>query len=528
MTRFFQRKYMIYIGMCIALLPVITLRDYTPSNELRYLSIADEAMRNHTFFTFYNHGEIYADKPPLYFWLLMLSKWLIGGYKMWMLALFSLVPAIGILRMMDHWVKEDLDGEHRSLAMLMLFTSGLFLGTSIFLRMDMLMTFFIILALREFWRIYREESRSRYSCWLFPLYLFLAVFTKGPLGLLIPLCASLTFLATQRQFHKMGRIWGRKTWGVMAALCACWFAGIYAEGGKEYLNNLLVHQTVGRAVNSFHHKEAFYYYLLHIWYCAAPWSLMTIGILLVSWKRKFAKSDLIRFFQITVVSTFILLSCISAKLQIYILPAIPFLIYTAVMFLPRLGTSVWLKLSLAIPATIFALTIPSLLIISTPKEISTWGGPWVYAAVVTLGGCGLHALWLLYGKQRNFVIEKAIKHLSLGLLLTVFFGGWAMPKLNHGIGYGQLCLNASKIAESCHTTDFRTWHMSRPKSIDVYLHHSVKVIPEDSLPTREVGHSYVLMTEKSYLPQLPPSCQSVVVGQYAIVTFNQYKKKSIQ
>lgn len=218
--------------MCIALLPLVMLRDYTPSNELRYLSIADEAMRNHTFFTFYNHGEVYADKPPLYFWALMLCKWLVGGYKMWMLALFSLLPAIGILRVMDHWVREEMDGEHRSLAMLMLLSSG------------------------------------------------------------------------------------------------------------------------------------------------------------------------------------------------------------------------------------------------------------------------LHTLWLLYDNKQHTAIPQAIGHLGMGLLLAVFLGGWAMPTLNSEICYGTICEKASDIATQRNITDFRTWHIVRSSNIDVYVHHQPTIISGDSLPTREPGKSYLLITER--------------------------------
>ena len=61
----------LYLIWFIALLPVMILRDYTPNNELRYLSIVDEALRNGDVFTFTNQGEIYADKPPLFFWLMM-------------------------------------------------------------------------------------------------------------------------------------------------------------------------------------------------------------------------------------------------------------------------------------------------------------------------------------------------------------------------------------------------------------------------------------------------------------------------
>ena len=54
-----------YLILFILVIPVLILRDFTPNNELKYLSIVDEALRDGHFFTFYNQGEIYADKPPL-------------------------------------------------------------------------------------------------------------------------------------------------------------------------------------------------------------------------------------------------------------------------------------------------------------------------------------------------------------------------------------------------------------------------------------------------------------------------------
>ena len=63
-----KNKY-IYLIWFIALLPIMILRDFTPNNELRYLSIVDEAISNGNIFTFTNQGEIYADKPPLHFGL---------------------------------------------------------------------------------------------------------------------------------------------------------------------------------------------------------------------------------------------------------------------------------------------------------------------------------------------------------------------------------------------------------------------------------------------------------------------------
>lgn len=83
-----------YILLLLLVLPVLFLRDFTPNNELKYLSIADEALRDGHLFAFYHQGEAYADKPPLYFWFIMLCKWIFGEYHMIVLSLLSIIPAL--------------------------------------------------------------------------------------------------------------------------------------------------------------------------------------------------------------------------------------------------------------------------------------------------------------------------------------------------------------------------------------------------------------------------------------------------
>ena len=110
----------IFFLLFIALLPLLSLRDYTVGNELRYLSIADEALRNGTFFAFTNHGTFYADKPPLYFWIIMLGKWLFGQHYMWFISLFSYIPAMVIACIMDRWCAQSLNENYRRTGVLML------------------------------------------------------------------------------------------------------------------------------------------------------------------------------------------------------------------------------------------------------------------------------------------------------------------------------------------------------------------------------------------------------------------------
>jgi 4-amino-4-deoxy-L-arabinose transferase-like glycosyltransferase len=168
------------------------LRDFTLDNELRYLSIADEALRQGTFFTFSNHGIPYADKPPLYFWIVMAGKMLFGYHNMLFLSLFSFIPALIIIHLMGQWVKPLLSKIERLMAELLLLTSSFYIGTAIVLRMDMLMTMFIVLSLHTFFKMYNGQAKSRDS-FLFPIFVFMAIFSKGPMGLIVPLISTAVF-----------------------------------------------------------------------------------------------------------------------------------------------------------------------------------------------------------------------------------------------------------------------------------------------------------------------------------------------
>jgi len=167
----------IYLIWFVALLPAMILRDYTPDNELRYLSIVDEALRNGNIFTFFNQGEIYADKPPLHFWLMMIGKLILGEHRMWYYSLLSFIPALVIVTTMTKWIRRE-NSNNETTTLLMLMTTGLFTGVAIFVRMDMLMNMFIVLSLYSFYRMYHGENLKRNS-FLFPLYVFWHFSQKG-------------------------------------------------------------------------------------------------------------------------------------------------------------------------------------------------------------------------------------------------------------------------------------------------------------------------------------------------------------
>ena len=347
----------------VLLLPVLLLRGITPDNELKYLNIADEALRDGHFWCLYNQGVLYADKPPLYLWIVMLFKSLLGRHSLFLLEMFSLVPAFVTLRVMEKWAASELEPCSRCASFFAIMTSAYFLGGSIVLRMDMLMTMFITLALWTFWRIFRGDDSLRLKI-LFPLYVFMAIFSKGPVGIMIPLLCIPIYLICMRRMDVMRKVWGWRSWVILLALCAIWWTFVYLEGGSEYLNNLLFHQTAGRAVNAFHHKQPLYYYCYTIWYAMGPWSLLAAVMLVRVAVRRVKISDLSRFWLIVSASFFVIMSLVSGKLAIYLLPIFAFIDYAAFRILqsmdtgggwPRILCSVAMAGSLAILVAAFVI-----------------------------------------------------------------------------------------------------------------------------------------------------------------------------
>lgn len=513
-----KNKY-IYAGIILALLPILIFRDYTPDNELRYLSIVDEALRNGNFMTFTFQGLIYADKPPLYFWIIMLGKVLFGAHHMWFISLFSLLPALGITHIMDRWVREELPESYREAGLYLMMSCGLFLGMAIVLRMDMLMCLFIVLALRTFYKMWKNEGNQRVQSYLFPIYLFMALFSKGPVGLVVPLASTVLFLLYKRQIRLVARYWGAKTWSVLLLGCVLWFGGVFIERGPDYLHDLLFRQTFGRMVGSFHHAEPFYYYFTTIWYSLAPWAFLFIGVIVTCLVRKKIKTDLQQFFLATLIATFVFLSLVSAKIAVYMLPAFPFFVYLTVLLLPQFRWNRWLGLSVAIPAFIFGVALPGFLICTMQKGMEFLKQGFFYAGASLLTVSGLIALYVLYRKKD---ILRPIRILVVGLFVAVFVSGWAIPSINSEMGYSAVCKKALEVSSEKHLSGYHVWKMRRSESMDVFLQEDVCTVSTEDILSDKLNETILMLPSRklsgeAQLENFFSDKEKYVVGPYLIV-----------
>lgn len=492
----------VFLFTIICLIPEMLMRDFTPSNELRYLSIADEALAGGNFFAFFNHGAAYADKPPLYLWIVMLSKTLTGGHSVFALTLFSILPAFVIVWLMDRWVMSKASVSDRMAMAMMLLTCVMFLGTAVVIRMDMLMCMFIALALFTFWRMYElridgepdggDAVVYKKCSWLLPVWIFMALFTKGPVGLLVPPVSIAVFLIVKRKWRDIGNYLGLKTWGVIATLCAIWFTCVFFDGGMEYLDNLLFKQTMGRAVKAFTHSRPFWFYAVAILWCIAPYTFILVGSLVESvWpsgKNKAeipaesVRSDLEIFFLCIIGSTFVMLSSFSSKLPVYLVPMFPFVVYLFPLVSSRKGTRRWLVWAIAVPAAIMSLAaLVSMLVLAGIVNVNALvpelyeynfafsGATKIAAALLFIGN--LLALWFLF-RRRQWNLPVFM--MGASLLLMIYAASGVLVKANPYMGYREVCQDVPE------GTEVVTLFVHRPENMDVYLGRQIVDYEKDA------------------------------------------------
>ena len=434
----------------------------------------------------------------------------------------------------------------------MLLASMLVLIQTFFLRMDMLMTMFIVLALFTFWKMYTGTGMRKADRWLLPIYIFLALFTKGPVGFFAPVLIIIAFLALEKHLKRLGEFMGWRQWLVMLALFGGWILGAYMEGGREYINSLLFHQTLDRAVNAFTHKQPFWWYIPTLLYAVLPYTLLMIPAvvyLYVRHGRNFKPSRMdadsgatgstdsrensFTWLLLTAIAvTFVMLSAFSGKLAIYLTPIIPFMAYLMPAFATyTAGRAESLKKAAMLAvATILALLGIGMLALSRSTGTDLLAPiamrlalvtPYIFcttilaiSAILAVGSI----IAIIIICRRGWV--KGAIALGAAIYLAVFAAGCTIEPLNEWTAYEQVCREALRAGD---TGTYNTLFVHRPENMDVYLDCAVTNFGEDVntfTATSHRGETLIVPTSKvqesTPLREYLESSEPTIVGPFSV------------
>mgnify|MGYP003770395613 CR=1 FL=1 len=335
-----------FLVACAILAAGIGLRDPWPSDEPRFVLVAKQMVESGDWLFPHRGQELYAEKPPLYFWMLAGAYALTGSWR-WSFLLPSLLAGLGVL-----WLTYDLARRlwnHRAglYAAMAVLAAVQFVYQFKRAQIDPSLTFCTTLA---FYGLCRHLLLGPHWDWFWAACLVAGagVVMKGvgflPLLLLLPY--ALLRRGRWQGLAEFGRSeLARWSLGVLAFLApiAAWLGPMLAaatRGGdpahQAYLHDLLFRQTAERFANPWHHHEPFWYFgeiVLLFW---APFSLAFFWLWRdwrEAWRARAARTWLPLAWALMVL---LLFSLSAGKRDMYILPALPAFAVAAAPFLPAL------------------------------------------------------------------------------------------------------------------------------------------------------------------------------------------------
>ena len=213
-------------------------RDLWEPDETRYAVVARDMEDSGNWIIPHLNREIYAEKPPLFFWLVNLSVFFLGENSELANRLPSALAGYIVILITFIFGERLFNLRTGFLSSLILSTSLFFPQLSRWMMLDSLFTLFFLLALFLFYLGYEKEERRRRYYLLAGLFTGLAILTKGPVAYLT-LPIFLIFAVFQKEMKKF---WCRDLLlGVLLSIIVVciWWVPACLVGGREYIHWIL-------------------------------------------------------------------------------------------------------------------------------------------------------------------------------------------------------------------------------------------------------------------------------------------------
>ena len=315
-------------------------------DEPRYAQVAWEMAQSKSYLIPIMNAEIYAEKPPLFFWLTILAAKITSfeSASRWVSAFASL----GTLLLTYFLGQISGNKKIGFTAALILMTSSLSTLLMYTGNIDTTLTFFTTLSLFFFikWDL---EGRLKYLIFTY-VACGLGILAKGPVALVLPWLAYIVWEISkylrQEKPSFLHLLWGPL---IALAVAAAWVIPACIAGGPEYTRIILLKQQVGRVVESYVHRRPWYEYLKVFPPNALPWFVVLLGAFSELKKLIKEKNRLILLYVIWFCAIFIFFSLVSSKRERYLLPIYPvfslLLAHVLANWTAREATSISLKIA---------------------------------------------------------------------------------------------------------------------------------------------------------------------------------------
>ena len=319
-----KRDLAIIVGIVLLLgVPSLFTRDLWAPDEPRYMEVAREMAVDGDCLVPHLNGDIYPEKPPLFFWMAG------GFYKLGMGTnggrVVTILAMIGVCLLTYAIARKGGLGQGALTAASVVLSMVFFIHYAKRGVIDPLLTFLIAGAVVAGYFALQPTAARRQLLWV-ACYacMGLGVLAKGPVGFAVPALILLLYAVLNRKQVRAGGPLHIAGVLVFAAVVLAWLVPALIHGGAEYSRIILLKQSAGRLVDSYSHPGPFYYYILRAPALLMPWTPVLVLAVLAgirAWRQDREALPLLAM--IWLLLPIVFFSAISCKRSNYIVPIIP-------------------------------------------------------------------------------------------------------------------------------------------------------------------------------------------------------------
>lgn len=313
-------------------------------DETRYVAMSRDMFNTKDFLTLYLNGQYFFEKPPLYFWQECLSFALWGGKVNEWTARFPVALLGFIFSFVVYFTaRKRVSRRFGVFTSLILATSLEFIMLAKYAILDIVLTFYVGLALVCYFQVYFcQENHKKFYWWAFYFFTGLAVMAKGIPGIAIPFGTVFFTSIMAKKFKEIFKPLYIIPGAIIFLLIVLpWHIIMFKKYDPLFYNEYIIkhhlHRFLNTANNEIGRKQPFYYYFLVVLWGFIPWVFSMIAVFvdkIKNWGKlhyvekvrnfDFASMDNVHkalaLCWVTVIWIMFFFSSSSTKLATYILP----------------------------------------------------------------------------------------------------------------------------------------------------------------------------------------------------------------
>jgi 4-amino-4-deoxy-L-arabinose transferase-like glycosyltransferase len=318
-----------YYPLCLLLLcgalffPGLGARDFWAPVEPRYAEIARVMFAKGEWIVPTVNGDLYTDKPILYFWLVQITANLAGGVNEWTVRLPVALGGVGFVLATYYLGRDFFSPRIGLLGAAILATSARVIWEARWAHIDVIFCFFFLLSVYYGARALLQKGHPK-EILLAYFFMGLATLAKGLIGVVLPGLLLVGFMIARRDWRMLVAAKLHIGIPIFLLVVAPWLYLVDSVTDGKWLSDFIYIHHVQRYTAGAGHRQPIYYYLTTLPADLAPWTIFAIPALLTyrAYRRLLVEPEKL-FLVIWFLVVFLFFSASNTKRDLYLMPLLP-------------------------------------------------------------------------------------------------------------------------------------------------------------------------------------------------------------